>query len=100
MTDTAEMIQAETTTAKRGNPLMKPVEDVDILNNSDFVFSKLDSVFKKVEDETLLNAALWKNYLAWRKEAPKRNKLKAAQRLKDQMVQMGLTDEDIRGVLG
>jgi len=98
MTDTAVLEDAPKK-VKRGNPLMRAITDADLANNRQFVFSKLDTLFAKVEDGDLITPALWKEYLAWRKDSVKREKFAKAQKLKAQFEATGLTPEELLEML-
>lgn len=98
-TETIEQAATEAPKRGKGNPLMRAVTDADLANNRDFVYSKFDSLFKQIEDESLLTAAVWKGYLDWRKDAVKREKFAKAAKLRKQVAELGLTDAEVLELL-
>lgn len=98
-TETTEAQEQVKTKRRGGNPLMQSVYDSDLTGDCVVLYEKLDLVFKAVQDEALINTVLFKNYLAWRKDAVKREKLKAIERLKEQIQLMDIPKEEVLKLL-
>lgn len=96
----SEVIEIENgKTTRKGNPLMRAVTEDDLRDNQDFLYQKLDLMFKQITDEKLINAALWKGYLEWRKDIQRREQVKAVDQIKRMAEAAGMTPEQLAKLL-